>query len=242
MKDINATIVIDLKGKTLDEIWRSIKYTRRKYVRQGLKAGLSYVQAFSERDLRKMYDMHMRTLLEGGTTAWTYEKWRTFVSPAGDRFYYVKKRRRIVGCFILAEITSELYGDNPARKGIRPLVYASKRKYHKFRPNDYMYWVTIKYAIENGYDFVDLGGWQIKARGHLKNINKFKEEWGGRIVYYYLDYPFFTALRRKLIRNIGLFWWINLFIKKAVGKINSSYHDDLIRNAAARSRTSISST
>lgn len=228
MKDINATIRLEIAGKNEEEVWRAVKYTRRKFVQQAIKAGLYYEQANSEKDLKKMYEMHMKTLVEGGTAAWTYERWKKFVSPADDRFFYVKKDGKVVGCFALGKITERFYGLDSNKKGIRPVVYASLKKYQQYRTHDYMYWVTIKYAVDNKYDFVDLGGWQIRARGHLQHVNKFKEEWGGQIYYYYWNYPFFTALRRKLIRNFGIFWRLNQLVKKKIGKVGKSVHDEYI--------------
>lgn len=234
MKDINATIIIYLEGKSEEEIWRAIKYSRRKYVQQALKSGLYHEQISSEKDLKKMYEMHMKTLEDGGAVKWTYEKWRDFVSPAKGKFFYIKKDGKIIGCFALSEVTEKLYEKDSNRVGIRPLVFANKKKYNDLRPNDYMYWATIKYSLNNKHGFVDLGGWQIKARGHLKNVNQFKEQWGGEIVYYYLNYPFFTAIRRKLIRNFSVFWWLNSHVKKFFGVVKKSAHDEQIRNAAAR--------
>ncbi|MGV8142518.1 MAG: hypothetical protein ACP5NS_02685 [Candidatus Pacearchaeota archaeon] len=234
MKDINATIRIDLEGRNEEEVWRGVKYTRRKYVQQAIKAGLTYEQANSEKDLKKMYTMHMKTLTEGGTAAWTYARWRKFVDVAGDKFYYVKKDKTIIGCFALGTITEKFYGLDSNKKGIRPVVYASIKKYQEYRTHDYMYWITIKYALDNKYSFVDLGGWQIKARGHLKNVNHFKEEWGGEVYYYHWDYPFFTSVRRKLIRNSSIFWNINQWVKKKMGKVDSSIHDKKVRELTDR--------
>ncbi|PIZ82974.1 hypothetical protein COX97_02070 [Candidatus Pacearchaeota archaeon CG_4_10_14_0_2_um_filter_05_32_18] len=242
MKDVNATIIINLEGKNEEEIWRNVKYSRRKYVQQAQKSKLHYDMAFSEKDLKEMYEMHMQTLEEGGAVKWTYEKWRDFVLSAGEKFFYIKKGNEIIGCFALGEITERLYGKESDKKGIRPLVFANKKEYNELRPNDYMYWESIKYALINSYSFIDLGGWQINARGHLKNVNQFKEQWGGEIVYYDLDYPFLTAIRRKLIRKYSIFWQINTFIKKSFGKIGKSAHDDIIKNATARNLTSSSST
>ena len=89
-----------------------------------------------------------------------------------------------------------------------------------------------KYSLENKYSFVDLGGWQINPRGHLKNVNHFKEEWGGQVYYYHWNYPFFTSVRRKLIRNSGFFWNINQWIKNKIGKVDSSVHDKKVREAS----------
>jgi hypothetical protein len=234
MRDINATLIISLRGKTEEEVWRGIKYTRRKYVQQAKKSGICYEKANSEEDLKEMYKMHMQILEEGGAVKWTYEKWRKFVEPAGDRIFFIKNGKNKIGCFILSEITKRFFNLRSDEKGIRPLVFANYKEHNYLRPNDFMYWETIKYALDNHYSFIDLGGWQINPRGHLKSVNSFKEDWGGEIVYYFWDYPFLTALRRKLIRNIGFFWWINSYLKKTIGKINHSVHDDYVRDAAAR--------
>ena len=170
----------------------------------------------------------MNTLVGGGTASWTYARWRKSVQPAGDKFYYVKKDKKIVGCFALAQITEKFYGLPSEKRGIRPVIYSSIKRYQDYRTHDYMYWVTIQYAIKEGYDFVDLGGWQINPRDHLKNVNRFKEEWGGEIYYYYWDYPLFTALRRKLIRNVSLFWKINQWVKTWRGSVGKSVHDQKV--------------
>ncbi len=149
MKDINATIIIDFEGKNEEEIWRNIKYSRRKYVGQAKRAKLYCVQNNSKKALKNMYNLHMSILRDGGTAIWTYKKWKDFVNPAGNKFFYIKKDSKIVGCFILGVITEKLFGKNSDREGIRPLVFANKKIYDKYRPNDFMYWTVIKYALDN---------------------------------------------------------------------------------------------
>ena len=69
-------------------------------------------------------------------------------------------------------------------------------------------------GLENGANYVDLGGYQLKPRRHLVGVNSFKEKWGGEIFKYYLDYPIHIALARKLVRNVGAFWYLNEAVKK----------------------------
>ena len=214
MKDINATIIIELEGKSEEEVFKTIKYSRRKSIKIAKKSKLYFEQANSEQDLEEMYKLHSTILREGGTTPWKYDKWRKYVSLAADKFYFMKKGNTIIGCFALSEITEREFGINSDKKGIRPLVFANYKEFNNYKPNDFMYWCSIKYALNNSYSFIDLGGYQIKPRGHLKGINFFKEGWGGKIFYYYLDYSFLKAIGRKLIRNIGFFWWVNAFLKK----------------------------
>ena len=214
MKDITATIIIDLQGKSEDEILKGINRSRRKDIKIAKDSGLYYEKSCSEEDLKKMYDLHSRILIEGGSINMRYEKWKEYVKKAGDRFFFIKRENIIIGCFILGETTERSFGMDSDKIGLLPLVFASYKEYNSYKPNDFMYWCTIKYALDKGYPYIDLGGWQVKARGHMKGINFFKETWGGRIVYYYPEYPFFKALGRKIIRNIGIFWWLNILIKR----------------------------
>ena len=88
-------------------------------------------------------------------------------------------------------------------------AFASLIEYQDLRINDFQYWNSIKYAKSKGKTKVDLGGYQIKARGHLVGINTFKEKWGGKIVYYYIysKNPLYI-LGRKAIRNSSIARWI----------------------------------
>ena len=230
MKDVNATIILDFKGRTEEELFNQIKYSRRKGVKVARKAGLYYEQVSSEKDLEKMYEIHSTILKEGGTTPWAYKRWRTYVDPEKNKFYFIKKENIVVGCFALSEITRRVFGIESDEKGIRPIVFANYKEFNNYKPNDFMYWCSIKYAIDNNYSFLDLGGYQINPRGHLRGINFFKEGWGGEIFYYSLDYPFPIAIGRKLIRNLSFFWWVNVFLKKITGKISLLFGNATIRS------------
>jgi lipid II:glycine glycyltransferase (peptidoglycan interpeptide bridge formation enzyme) len=217
MKDINATVIIDLEGKNEEVIWRNIKYTRRKYVKQAFKSNLHYKRAErTEENLNRLYKIYSEVMNNAKAAVKPYHKLMEVIAPAKDNLFFIKKDKKIVGFFAFKEITDKFFDLNSNRKGIRAVLFANSKKYNDYRPNDYMYWTTIKYALDGKYDFVDLAGWQMKARGHLKNVNKFKEEWGGKVFYYTKNYSILTALRRKLIRNINLFWKINLFFKKII--------------------------
>ncbi len=214
MKDINATIIVYLEGKSEDELLRTIKRSRRKAIAIAKNSELYYAKANSEEDLRKMYEIDSKVLIEGGTTPRSYKNWRAYVASAGDNFFYIKRGDEIVGCFALSEIPLSYFGIDSKKIGIRPKIFATYKKFNQYKPNDFMYWCSLMYALENGYSFLELGGYQINPRGHLKGINFFKETWGGKLVHYYLDYPLLHAIGRKLIRNFGLFWWANVYLKR----------------------------
>lgn len=227
MQDINATIIINLKNKTEEDLLRNVDYSRKKNIKNFPKSGLSFDETSSDEDVDLGYKIHSKVLTEGGTIPDDYLKWKEMVNPKKNKFFIIKYKNKKIGCFGVKELTRRIYGEDSDEKGIRPVVFANDKEYNQHRPNDFMYWSAILYGLKNGYSFIDLGGYQINPRGHLKGVNHFKRTWGGKIYYYNLDYPFHKAIGRKLIRNNALFWWMNK-------KFRSMY-------ATTRNRTSIAS-
>lgn len=214
MKDVVATILIDIKDKTQEEVFRNVEYSRRKNIKRAMISGLSFEEKNSEEELKKGYAIYSKVVIEGGTIPDSWGHWKKLISLGKNKFYFIKYKDEVIGCFAIREITKRFYNLSSDDKGIRPVAFANLKKFNEYRPNDFMYWNTILYGIKNKVDFVDLGGWQINPRGHLVGVNKFKEQWGGEKFYYYNDYPFFKAIGRKLIRNNSLFWWVNKKIRQ----------------------------
>lgn len=223
MKDINATILIDTKGKTEEELFKNLEYSRRKNIKKALKSGLYVEETDSEEDYLKCYKMYSVIILEGGSTPFTYEVWRNWAREEEWKLFAIKKDKEPIGYFSVIDITRKYYGEESEEKGVRPRVFASDKKFDEFRTNDFIYWNTILYGLKNGANYVDLGGYQIKPRGHLVGVNSFKEKWGGKVFYYSKDYPLVSALARKLVRNVGAFWYLNELLKKRKPKVPESF-------------------
>lgn len=197
MRDVNATILIDLK-RTKEEIWGSIDRSRRKNVNKAVRNHCVFLEKYEEEDLKKCYKIYCDVWIEGGTNPKPFEIWKN-----AGKIFIVKSLEKILGSVII-----EIKAD-------RIILWAvsSDVRFKDIRVNDFIYWNCLLYGIEKEYPVLDLGGWQINARGHLGGINNFKEKWGGKITYTYSNYPFFQCLGRKLIRNFGLFWWLNKKLK-----------------------------
>jgi lipid II:glycine glycyltransferase (peptidoglycan interpeptide bridge formation enzyme) len=214
MKDINATVIIDLKGKNEEDLFGNVEYSRRKNIKKAKRSGLIVEKVDSEEDYKNCYNMYSQVIIDGGTTPFLYEVWKKWADDEKWDMFAVIKENEKIGYFSVIEIDKSYYGLNSKERGVRPRVFASDKKYSDYRVNDLIYWGTILYGLDKKASFVDLGGYQINPRGHLKGVNSFKEKWGGEVFEYYLDYPFHVALARKLIRNVGLFWHLNEFVKK----------------------------
>ena len=192
MKDINATILIDL-SKSEEEILEKADRSRRKNIRKAEREGLVFVQA-QENELNDWYKIYSKVWTLGGLNP---EPFASF-QKQDYKLYLAKKDSTILGGGIFQEFPDKIVF----------IAYAPLPEYQNLRVNDFMYWSSIVLAKELGKKQVDLGGWQIKARGHLAGVNRFKEMWGGEITYYYKDYPFYIAIGRKMIRNFPLFRWM----------------------------------
>lgn len=223
MRDVNATVIVDIKGKTEEELLRSFEYSRRKNIKRAIKSGLVIEKTDAEEDYKKCYEMYAEIIRKGGSSPFTYEVWKNWADEEEWDLYVIKKEGKAIGYFSVIIIDKTYYGLDSKEKGVRPRVFASDKKYDHCRTNDLIYWGTILYGLKKGVNFVDLGGYQIKPRGHLKGVNSFKEKWGGEIFYYYLDYSIPTAIARKLVRNVVVVWQINEMLKKGKPKKPASF-------------------
>jgi lipid II:glycine glycyltransferase (peptidoglycan interpeptide bridge formation enzyme) len=217
MKDIRATILIDLGGKTEDEIKKNIDRSRRKNINKAEKEGLVFEENISEKDIIESHRVYSTVWAEGGAPSEDIDGWKSLINSRDKKLFVLKYKNKIIGCAVFWFITGKYYNKkeiDPESKVLRFYAFAANKEYNNLRPNDFMYWSAIKFGLKHKLDFVDLGGYQIKPRGHLKGVNEFKEKWNGKLIYYYTDYPFIRAIGRKLVRNFGFFWWLNKELKK----------------------------
>ena len=213
MKDINATIIIPLKGKTEEELFNSAEYSRRKNVKKAIRSGLTLFDINSRRELERCYKLHSEILKTGGSTPVPKEEWFARIEREKQKYFAVMYKNEQVGYMSVMDVDGDYYNSALEGRGIRPRVFAADSKYKDFRVMDFIYWSTILYALKNGYDFVDLGGYQLNARGHLQGVNRFKEQWGGKLFKFYKNYSFFKAIGRKLVRSFYLVWYFNNLLK-----------------------------
>jgi len=199
MKDINATIIADLRPLEAD-LFNNLHKDARWGIKKAIKSGL-IVEESTEWDA--FYKIYKQTVISGGSIAYPLD----VIKSQSAILFVCKYNGKIIGGITIG------FREDKYDKNIPSLSkLASEKEFQFLQPNDLLVWECIKWSKRNGYKQFDMGGWQINAKGHLKGINKFKEKFGN-IVYYYKDYPLHMAIGRKLIRNIGFFWWLNNKLK-----------------------------
>ena len=101
----------------------------------------------------------------------------------------------------------------------------SKTEYRNFRPNDLLYWVAIKWAINNNLKSIDMG--QVdknSSDSRAIGLYKFKKKWLGDLydrIYFYYSFSKFKekneGKKDKLKRLRNVWRKLPLFITKRLG-------------------------
>ncbi len=199
MKDVNATVIVDL-SKDEEEILNSLRKQTRTGIRKAQNEGL-IIEESQEWD--EAYEVYKDTRKRNNTIIRPLDKLKEWA----DKLFVCKNKE---GKIIAINITwfIDLYD----KEVPRTMTNSFLRDYSHLRPNELLYWEIFKYYKNKGYTKFDLGGYAIKARENLQYVNTFKESFG-EVVYFYNDYPLLKALGRKLVRNYDFFWNLNRKLK-----------------------------
>ena len=195
MKNKVATVMVNLEG-SLEDIKKRLDKDARWGISKAEKENLRIVSSKKSKDWNDFYKIYEKTLILGGNNP----KPLNFLKRTSDILLLCKKEFKLIG-------GAALKMNGPL--GVPRLRFnASLKEFQKMQPNNLLYWHCIKEVQKEGYKKFDLGGWQIKAREHLKGVNKFKERWG-EVFFYEENLPLFKWIGKKLIRNFRIFYWSN---------------------------------
>ena len=226
MKDIQATVLVDLKPDE-EGIINSLAKSARWGVRKAMRSDLVIDETKNDKDWEEFYKIFQQrvkeegrdlpsliTLKENNLVFLVCKKNFKIIAGAGISLGKTIMPGRQIQDIYNLEIPRLYFND-------------SIKKYLKLQPNNFLYWNCILWCKSKGFKEFDLGGWQINAKNpKLVGVNKFKEKWG-KIIYYKRDYPFHIAIGRKMVRNSDFFWWLNRKWKKR--KLNKFQKLKLIR-------------
>src|SRR3989344_803606 len=120
MKDVNATVLIDLKGKTEADLLKNVEYSRRKNIQKANRSGLYRQKVNSEEEYKDCHAMYACIIKEGGSTPFSYAVWKKWADEEKWELFVIKKGETKVGYFSVIKITKRYYGLNSDEVGIRP--------------------------------------------------------------------------------------------------------------------------
>jgi lipid II:glycine glycyltransferase (peptidoglycan interpeptide bridge formation enzyme) len=146
-----------------DEVWRQIKRRARQLTNKAKKAHVRV--EIKPNSLDDFYPVYSRAMREVGTPTFGERFFRAVEDcfPENFRLATVRHRHDLLGSASIAPFKDTLYC----------LWGGMLRQFYDLRPNHLLYWETLKFACDNGLEWVDLGRSQWDSGTYA-----FKKNWG----------------------------------------------------------------
>ena len=190
---LNDVVMVDL-SKDLEEIWKDIrkghKYNIKKSVKEGCKVKI--ISKPLIRDIEDFVGLYYETMDKNKAS----KKYYFSMEFINDHFNLlnamlieVKNKNRVIGTSMF------IYGDKINHYYLSGAAYGFKSLY----PSDLILWGAIKWAKENGFKYLHLGG----GRGKNDSLFEFKKGFSKEILPFYIGKKIFNmeAYQKLLTLN-----------------------------------------
>ncbi len=196
----NYSLLIDLQ-KTKEELWKDLeKKSARWGVKTAEKNNLSFNVSKNQEEIDAFYTLYQQTCAQGGFFCEPRAVIDALVQSEIATFFLVKHQQEIVAGAILLL-------DHHFNYTILDLSTVSEQGQH-LQAMPFLYWNLILYSKEQGFDYLDLGGYDKEAKkgSKLYLVNQFKERFGGKLTQQRIYTPSLTyVLLRKLLSLVKKF-------------------------------------
>lgn len=189
----NHTILVDLQ-KSEDEIWNAME---KKSARWGVKTAMKHnlrLVAPNRDDFDAFYALYSQRVIAGGIIPESKESIQLLISTNISQLLVAKQGEEVIAGGLI-------FLDHPNEYAILDIATASEKGF-ELQAMPFVYWQLILEARRQGLKYFDLGGYDVGARPgeKLYNVNKFKENFGGRIVEQpiYATHGRYVSLRKVL--------------------------------------------
>jgi hypothetical protein len=204
--------IIQLKPE--EEMWNKFHKHTRNDIRKAEKSDLTIKIIDDEKELLKFYKLYTHNMKAFGTPPHSYKFFQNMMELMKCNFYGLNcyKDDKIIGSLILLHHKTQGY----------IAFNASDNKYLQYRPNDLLYWQTIKWSIKNKIQYLDLGQVEINASegSHALGLQRFKDKWLGDLYdRIYFNYPNNEGISKKdKYKKLRKLWsMLPQFIIKRIG-------------------------
>jgi len=166
-------IRVDLNYKNLDELIAGLKYNRRREIKQTFNAGLTYKEAETKEDLKKLYEILQNLYIQRvGLPIPSLEYFIGFWESSIMKVFVVKDNNKIVGgsfCPVL-ENTS-----------IYTFYYCGVRDCKsKVYPTHLAVLAAMNFGIQNNLKYLDFMGAGLQGTDY--GVRKYKLAFGGELL------------------------------------------------------------
>ena len=191
--------LLELKGKSSDQIWKNYKDSLKRNLKTALKSDLYFDKIKSRQEVEQFYRLYLDSMKRNRALAkypiqLFYKIYDLLVPEFSDIFFVKHHNQPVAGMVVIycEEIAHYFHG-------------GSANEYLHLRPNDFLFHNAIKIAKEKGKSYFDFMGSSKK----MLNLIRFKEKWGAekKIVFnYHQDISKSRAAIYQLLRPMVNFF------------------------------------
>ena len=191
--------LLELKGKTTDQLWENYKDSLKRNIKTALKSDLCFQKIKSRDEVDQFYRLYLASMRRNKALAkypiqLFYKIYDLLVPEFSDMFFVKYHNQPVAGMVVI-------YSDETAHY----FHGGSVTEYLHLRPNHLLFHHAIKIAKETGKSCFDFMGSSKKMLGLIQ----FKEKWGAekKIVFnYHQDISKSRATIYQLLRPIVNFF------------------------------------
>jgi lipid II:glycine glycyltransferase (peptidoglycan interpeptide bridge formation enzyme) len=200
--------ILELKEKSLDQIWEEYKPNLKRTIKKALESNLSFKRIKDRREVEAFYELYLESMkrnraLAKYPSALFYKIFDLLTPDSADIFFIEYQKKPIAGIVMIYSEETAYYFHG-----------GSSTKHLHLRPNDLLFHNAIKIAKERGKSFFDFLG----SEKSLLSLIQYKDKWGtkredllvfqkdigilrpflGKIALGFAQTPLGTAVQRKL--------------------------------------------
>ncbi|KPK78664.1 MAG: hypothetical protein AMJ89_00860 [candidate division Zixibacteria bacterium SM23_73] len=200
--------VLELKEKSLDQIWKDYKPNLKRTINKALKSDLFFERIKDRKEVDHFYELYLASMKRNRALAkypidLFYKIFDLLTPELADIFFVKYRNEPIAGIVVIYSEETAYYFHG-----------GSSTEYLHLRPNDLLFHNAIKIAKEKGKSYFDFLGSEKK----LSSLIQFKDKWGtkretllvfqkdigtirpflGKVALGFAQTPLGTAIQRKL--------------------------------------------
>ncbi len=160
-----------VKISSEDEMWKKFHKHTRNDVRMARKSGLNLVKINNDLELKTFYNLYVREMHRFGTPQHSFVFFKELMKCNGLILSGFN-------CYHSGKVVASIIIIHSGKKS-SVLVNVSNPLFRSKRPNDLLYWESIKYLISAGVETMDTGQVNlIHEKGSREwSLYKFKKKW-----------------------------------------------------------------
>jgi lipid II:glycine glycyltransferase (peptidoglycan interpeptide bridge formation enzyme) len=200
--------VLELKGKSLDQIWKNYKPNLRRTIKKALESDLTFERIKDRKKVDQFYQLYLESMERNKALAkypigLFYAIFDLLIPESAEVFFVKHRSQPVAGIVVIHSEETAYY-----------LHGGSSTEHLHLRPNDLLFHNAIKAAKEMGKYLFDFLG----SDKELSSLIQFKDKWGtkrdellvfqkdvgtvrpllGKVALGLAQTPWGTAIQRKL--------------------------------------------